>query len=328
MALCQQKSPNSNSTLSDTCSSPHRSDSSIPDEFPPNYDDISLIKLLNKAKFSVYSGYSSSADQQFAVKFFPFQENKVNPCFLNEIHFANLRHDNVISTLHYEPEREAAFSESTQLVSYIIMELAPYGDFFDAVMSDKIPMTEKLARTYFHQLLEGLEYLHSVGVSHLDLKLDNLLLGQDYTLKIADFDQAFVKGMSHIYSKGTVCYRAPELAKRKCLDTEAADIYSAGIILFLLKCKGTLPYSEDKKFRGLDLFTLMVKRPNLFWEKHCEVQRKDPSFFDEEFKSLFMSMVKYNPQERMSIKQIKSSKWYNGPTYSKKELVGLMRKYY
>lgn len=208
------------------------------------------------------------------------------------------------------------------------MELAPYGDFYEVIMSQKVNFDEKLARTYFHQLIEGLEYLHSVGVAHLDLKLDNLLLGTGYTLKIGDFDQAYVKGEPTIYSRGTVCYRAPELASRACKNVEAADIYSAGIILFLLMSNGTLPYSELDKGKGLELYSLLINNAETFWERHCKIQKKENEFFGRDFRKLFRAMVKPNPRERPSIKQVKGSKWYNGEVYSEGELLDLMKKHF
>lgn len=60
------------------------------------------------------------------------------------------------------------------------MEYAPYGNFSKLMSKAKIYNDEKLTRTYFHQLVEGLEYLHSQDIAHLDLKFCNLLLGDDY----------------------------------------------------------------------------------------------------------------------------------------------------
>lgn len=310
----------------DTCNSSHSSDAIIIEQ-QPSYDDVALIRVLNKAKFPVFLGFSASMNENLAVKVFPFCGNTINPCFTNEALFANLKHKNVLSIVHYESDREAIFDDGAKKISYTIMELAPYGDFFDFVMSQRVHIDSKLARTYFRQLIEGIEYLHMVGVAHLDLKLDNLLLGNNYTLKIGDFDQAFRKGQKTILSKGTVCYRAPELVKRTCKNPEAADIYSAGIILFLLKSGGVLPHSEQQKYKCYDLFDLMINEPSLFWEKHCEIQRKDSSFFDEDFKNLFNAMIQLNPETRPSIAQIKASKYYNGPVYTQEEVITLMKKY-
>jgi len=250
--------------------------SDIPSQQVLSYEDLTIVKKLNKAKFPVFLSYSPSANQYFAMKVFPFNNNKMSPYFVNDARFAALDHINVISIVHYEAEREAVIEDAYRKISYTVMELAPYGDFFDVLMTHKIRFDEKLARTYFHQLIEGLEYLHSNTVSHLDLKLENLLLGNHFILKIADFDQAHVKNQEAVTTKGTVCYRAPELILSNCKSPEAADIYSAGIILFLFKTGGILPHSEHQKYKGLDLFNLMSSNNRVFWEKHCQIQGREP----------------------------------------------------
>mmetsp|Transcript_11359 Transcript_11359/g.9772 ORF Transcript_11359/g.9772 Transcript_11359/m.9772 type:complete len:100 (-) Transcript_11359:543-842(-) len=96
------------------------------------------------------------------------------------------------------------------------MEYAPYGDLFDCMEKAQIHRDEKLVRTYFHQLIEGLEYLHTNKIAHLDLKCENLLLTKDYKLKIADFDCSRMEGDSHVRTLGTLNYRAPEIKSGNC----------------------------------------------------------------------------------------------------------------
>jgi len=327
--ICEEISlPSScSSSLNDLSEVSSCSDSMLSQQLP-TFDDLVIIKKLHKAKFSVFLSYSPSLQHYFAMKVYPFQNNKMSPFFVNEVRFSVLNHPNIISILHYEVEREAVFEEDSDKISYIIMELAPYGDFFDVLMTKRIQFDEKLARTYFHQLIEGLGYLHSNGVSHLDLKLENLLLGENFALKIADFDQAFIKTQDSVITKGTVCYRAPELILGKCTIPEAADIYSAGILLFLFKSGGVLPHSELQKFKEIDLFALMYNDNRAFWAKHCEIQGRESTFFSGEFKTLVNAMLRLEPEERPTVTQIKNSKWYNKPIYSKEEVELIMSQYY
>lgn len=213
--------------------------------------------------------------------------------------------------------------------SYIIMEYAPYNDFHHLIIDVKAQFDDQLARTYFHQLISGLEYLHSQGIYHLDLKLDNLLVGADFQLKIADFDISYIEGTgSNILSRGSKGYRAPEIAKGVCARPAASDIYSAGIILFILKTNGFIPFSEDKLFRGINFYDLMKKEDPKFWDFHCLYQKKASHELDSDFRELFMSMVKHNPGERIDIEGIKASKWFNGPVYDSHELLDIMKTKY
>jgi len=68
------------------------------------------------------------------------------------------------------------------------MELAPNGTFLDVVNNHYLGEDEKLVRTYFRQLVDAVDYMHTNGVYHMDVKTDNLLIGKDMSLKLADFD--------------------------------------------------------------------------------------------------------------------------------------------
>lgn len=156
-------------------------------------------------------------------------------------------------------------------------------------------------------------------------------MGADFNLKIADFDLSHVFGDSKILSRGTRYYRGPEFFKSSSNEPElkfpyASDIYAAGVILFILKSGGIYPHSENNTLEGIDLVDLMYNNNDDFWNKHCEIQERSNSFYEKEFKDLFNDMVKYNPEDRMSLNQIKQSKWYNGPIYTPTELQKKMKK--
>lgn len=201
------------------------------------------------------------------------------------------------------------------------MELAPYGNFSDLIQKGKFCEDEKLVRTYFHQLIAGIEYLHSKNVAHMDLKLSNLLLGYDYELKISDFDSAYTNEDLMIIGRGTKNFRAPEVLLRDCSDPKAADIYSCGVLLFTL-ATGKFPYSENAQVGGYDLYELLISNKAAFWDAHLKLQSKDS--FSSEFKELFESLVRTEPAKRATIEEIKETKWYKGSTYTKKDVVSIM----
>jgi serine/threonine protein kinase len=289
-------------------------------ENPEVFRDICVVKAINKAKFPVYLVSSRINKKTYAMKVFGFNGDKPHAYFQNESRFSFVNHPNIIRTHHVEEERETLSKGCSKKVSYTIMEYAPHGDFFDFVMNHAQNIDDKLIRTYFRQLIDGVEYLHNNDVSHMDLKLENLLMGNDFNLKIADFDLSYFVGDDKLLSRGTKFYRAPELIQGRCTNTQAADIYSAGIILFTLKTRGMLPHAEDNRVGGVDFAGLLYTHNAEFWNKHCEIQKKDASFFDEDFKNLFNAMIHLNPNDRATIAQIKQSNWYNGPVYTKEEL--------
>jgi len=290
-------------------------------------NDLVIFGELNKAKYSVVGAFSPSLNMKFAVKMFPFVRNQVNPHFVKEASFMPLKHQNIISILDCRVQQIVPVQNTLVQISCIVMELAPFGDFFDLIITKKIKFDEKLARTYFHQLLDGVEYIHENGAAHLDLKLENLLLSEDFSLKITDFDTAHINSQEQVTSRGTNSYRAPEILGKNCRNAQAADIYSLGVLLFAFLCGGKLPYKEQSIGKGNDFFSLMINNKTLFWEKHCEMQRREQAFFSQDFKSLFESLVEANPKKRATISDIKNSNWYNQPIYSQEALQQIMNKH-
>jgi len=71
-------------------------------------------------------------------------------------------------------------------VGYIVFELESGGELFDYVLETGA-FPEPIARYYFKQLIDGLQYCHERGVAHRDLKPENILFDSDFNLKIADF---------------------------------------------------------------------------------------------------------------------------------------------
>ena len=298
---------------------------SIPYDSHNSYDDLTTVKTLYDAKFAVYLTYSPSRKQYFALKVFPWENNEASAYFLREARFSKFQHPNIISIPYYSFEHEAYYDDTPTKVSYMLMDYAKYGDFFNALVKHKVVFNETIIRTYFHQLINALDFLHENGAAHLDVKLENLLIGEDFNLKLADFDLSYFFGDGPIKTKGTKNFRPPELLAKTCKSPQAADVYSAGIILFLLKTKGNLPYLEDRPNKGLDMAELKDTNPTLFWEKHVQLLGKDEAFFSQEFKALFLAMTNFKPHKRPSIALIKASAWYNGPIYSKKETAQYMR---
>jgi len=271
---------------------------------------------------------SRSTEKQFAMKVFPFEHGKMSPYFVNEAAFSSFAHPNVVLVASTQNEKNSIRNGKPQKVSYILMEYAPYGDFFDLLSSRKHLFDETLARTYFRQLINALAYLHSRGVAHLDLKPDNLLLGTDFQLKITDFDLSYLEGDEEIKGAGTKFYRSPELVFNTNLIPKSADIFSAGILLFMFKCKGQLPQTENVAYNGKNLFELMQNDHEEFWHTHSELQKKSAEFFEDDFKELFHGMTKTDPEERFTIEDIQKSNWFKGPVYSDSELKEIMRKHF
>jgi len=255
------------------------------------------------------------------VKVYPHVNGQIDTYFYRELPISSLHHPNLLQYVEGYSNKKGLLQDEEAQFSYIQMEFAPYGDFIDNYSKIRSLRDEKIARTYFHQLIDGLEYLHSKGYAHMDLKLDNLLLGENFVLKIADFDCSYFEhDKSQKMQRGTYGYRAPEVKWSRCRDPKSADIYSAGIILFMLKA-GFSPYLEGETVDGYDLFEMLMNNKKNFWDTIKKLRNVS---FEKDFKTLFVSMIDSNPEKRMPIKEIKRSKWYKGPVYSQQELKSIM----
>ena len=158
-----------------------------------------------------------------------------------------LDHQNIIKLEHYNLDGDFLYflnGKQKQLVYYIVIEYAQNGDLFESLYLSESGFSVEMARFYFHQLIDTLDYLHnSKEIIHRDLKIENLLLSQDYSLKLADFGLSTHKqgryGHNLLYSRvGTANCMAPEMLERRPYKGTYSDIFAAGIILFTMVTGG------------------------------------------------------------------------------------------
>jgi len=224
---------------------------------PTMTDTLKITKKLGIGKFCVFEAYSITHKRSYALKIFPN-----NPLGTAQFHKEKLiyplNHPNIIKS---EP-----IQCYDKRIHCLLTEIAKYGSFFE-ITNNKHLDSQILIRTYFHQLVIGIEYIHSQGLAHLDLKLENLMLGADFQLRIIDFDQSQPISDPFVTSMGTMNYRAPEIKRERCLDSCAADIYSAGIILFAFISQ-EFPFIEQKcNEKSFMTYESFIENNKEFWKK-------------------------------------------------------------
>mmetsp|Transcript_26555 Transcript_26555/g.47699 ORF Transcript_26555/g.47699 Transcript_26555/m.47699 type:complete len:411 (-) Transcript_26555:1273-2505(-) len=121
----------------------------------------------------------------------------------------------------------------------LITEHCTGGDLYD-VVERRGCINEGLSAYYLNQLLSFIAYCHEKGIVHRDIKLENLMLAspQDNNLKVIDFGSAcFIEPGQYLTDKvGTSYYVAPEVAQSSPCYTDKCDVWSAGVILYILLC--------------------------------------------------------------------------------------------
>jgi serine/threonine protein kinase len=186
----------------------------------------------------------------------------------------------------------------------LAMEYYAGGSVCDHIQANG-KLCEADARKYMAQLMNGLQYVHSQGVLHRDLKLENLLLNFDRSvLAITDF------GLSNFWQPGvqlnTFCgspeYAAPELFAKDAYDTKI-DVWSSGVVLFGM-LTARLPFDAEGK--GKEHMKELVRqiKASLTY-KHL----KKLSGTSKELRSLLSRMLSVDVELRISVPEILEDSW-------------------
>ncbi|KRX10460.1 Protein kinase-like domain [Pseudocohnilembus persalinus] len=208
----------------------------------------------------------------------------------------------------------------------ILMEYASNGELLEYVKREKF--SEKLARTYFLQLVQGMEKLHAQGIAHRDIKLDNLLLSENFQLKIADFGWATEYSQNQLLSEraGTEVNLAPEIIDYKAYVPEKIDVFACGIVLFQLVV-GQSPINTKARKTDKIYKYFANNMTHKIWK---QLKDKKNLKVSDEFKNLIELMINFNYKQRPTFKQILQHEWFKkGSIYTEqKELKQQMQSIY
>ena len=186
----------------------------------------------------------------------------------------------------------------TKLNIYLIQEYIEGKDFME-YLKKKGKLKEIEACKFYHQLISGLQYIHQCGIAHRDFKPENILLTNNNTiLKIIDF------GLSNSYKKnqllstacGSPCYVPPEMVKEESYEGTLCDIWSSGIILYLMLC-GKLPFYHEEN--------------DIMYEQILSGKFELPSYLSNNAKDILTKILEVEPRKRIKFEEIKSHPWFN-----------------
>ncbi|CAM4562372.1 unnamed protein product [Leuciscus chuanchicus] len=267
-------------------------------------DDIKEMfefkEVLGTGAFSeVVLAEERSTGKMFAVKCIPKKalkgkENSIE----NEIAvLRKIKHENIVAL-------EDIYESSNHL--YLIMQLVSGGELFDRIV-EKGFYTEKDASTLIRQVLDAVNYLHSMGIVHRDLKPENLLYfnPQDGSkIMISDFGLSKMEGTGDVMSTacGTPGYVAPEVLAQKPY-SKAVDCWSIGVIAYILLC-GYPPFYDENDSK---LFEQILKADYEF----------DAPYWDDisdSAKDFISCLMEKDPSKRYTCDQALRHPWIAGDT--------------
>ncbi|CCX11803.1 kinase-like domain-containing protein [Pyronema domesticum] len=220
-----------------------------------------------------------------------------NPLYLIREEIAILKkldHQNVVSLIEVldDPEGDSF---------YMVLEWCAKGVIMKVDLDRSAdPYPEEQCRLWFRDMILGIEYLHSQGIVHRDIKPDNLLLTSDDVLKIVDF------GVSEMFEKdapmrtakfaGSPAFLPPELCKvgHGDVDGRAADIWSMGVTLYCLLF-GRLPFSHH----------VLVDLYNAIQEDLIQL----PTDIDPDLSDLLHQLLQKDPERRITMKDLRNHAW-------------------
>ena len=150
------------------------------------------------------------------------------------------------------------------------------------------PLAEDTAWSIFKQLMKAVHFMHEKNMCHLDLKAENLLMDSQGKVHLIDFEFSSFCASNQTRFLGTPAYLCPDRSQRRRYDGKKSDVWSAGVILYML-LTADMPYDEkDTEFA-------------------CSVQQ--PRIVSDSAFSLIESMLKRQAQRRLSSGAVLAHEW-------------------
>lgn len=258
-------------------------------------------KRIGKGSFStIYKGYNTKNNKIYAIKEITIDKKQNKSNVKREL--------NVLKTLDnpYIVKLHDVIIDTNYNNIYFILDYYPKGDF--AKFLNHKPLKEKYCRKYMKQLSQGLEYLLNKDILHRDLKPQNILLTNEYNIKITDF--GFAKQVDKNSLITTLCgspmYMAPEIINKQDYDIKS-DLWSVGVILYEM-VYGYVPFN-------VSTFLELIKRIN---NKEIEYTNKKIKISDDCLE-LMKSLLTKEPPKRISWEDFFNHKWFKNDELLRQE---------
>ncbi|MCJ8741456.1 hypothetical protein PDJAM_G00070930 [Pangasius djambal] len=265
-------------------------------------------KMINKGSFAkVMEGMHISTGEKVAIKVIDKKKARQDAYVLKNmkreprIH-QMIRHPNIVLLLE---------TLETENCYYMAMELCSGGDLMDRICERK-RLEEREVRRYTRQILSAVDHLHTHGIVHRDLKIENFLLDEHNNIKIVDFGLSNTLKLESLSPEllntqcGSPAYAAPELLAHRKYGPKV-DVWSVGVSMFAMMT-GTLPFTVEP-FNIKQLHQKMI---------NGEISTI-PSDISKGAVQFVLSLLEPDPAKRPSVKAALEESWLN-EGYTKRPL--------
>jgi len=274
-----------------------------------------ILKSLGEGNTSkVYLGKALDSESYVAIKILKEEFLRRDKDSIMSVHneitiLKNLQHHGIINMFEYGDSGQV-LKPSGRVIDnlvFIVMEFVQGGLLFDLCQTMGA-MGEDAGRFFLHQMLDSVEFMHARRVVHRDLKLENILIDDNLNLKLADFGFACYKNIDMLQSyRGTMTYMAPEIKEGKTYKGTQVDMFSIGVILFII-VQGIFPFKEARKEEYFYNLLLNGKTDTYF-------QKVNGVGLSDEFKDLILRFFSYDGEARPTIDQIRAHPWMHSQTF-------------
>ncbi len=258
------------------------------------YSEIYKVRKVNENNEYIAKVRKNNPHEEFEMTKLASELNNPNIIHLEELG---------IGTVNYQ-------GTITNNAFYMILEYCPKGDLFKYVEIERF--TGKPAKYIFKKILLGVQALHKANICHRNLKLETILLDNNFNPKISNFVFAtqFQQNNQPIMLNdfvGTLHYASPNILSHRPYNGEKADIFSLGVILFAL-VSGRLGFENPTKKDPCYRYIIAGNIPRYWIELYTRIGNMN---FSDEFKDLYISMVAPNENNRPHIAQVLNHPWFN-----------------
>lgn len=263
---------------------------------PGKINNYLLCEELSRGSFSIiYSTFNTYPTfKYYACKVVPkaltVYDAPIKKFVEDEIHITKLfNHHQIISIVeHFEDDNNI----------YIIMPLFKYGNLKEYLENHELIGYAPLIRYIFYQVLKVVQIIHQNYVCHCDIKAENILVGNDFTIIISDFGCSLTVDENYTipYARGTPIYMSPECIENKPHDGRASDVWCCGVLLYRM-FTGQNPFEERTTFQKLK-------------ETIQNGEFEIPNTIDPEASNMIRKLMTVDFRRRITIAEALEDKWF------------------